>query len=574
MALSRGTLLGPYEILAPLGVGGMGEVYRGHDTKLHRDVAIKVLLPAVANDPDRLARFGREAQVLAALNHPNIAHIHGLEESGGILALVMELVEGEDLSQRIARGALPLDEALPIARQIAEALDAAHEQGIIHRDLKPANIKVRPDGVVKVLDFGLAKALDPAGGSSTDAMNSPTLTAHATRMGVILGTAAYMSPEQARGKSVDKRADIWAFGVVVFEMLTGRRAFEGEMASDVLAKLIEREPDWTALDGSVPPRLRELLRRCLKKDPKARLRDVGEARLWIDELLSGVTEETGPAVIPVAAGTVSEPVPAPRGRSALARLAPWLVTVLVAGVAAAGWLYPRLARPSQPSLEVSTEEFEKILTQEQAIVLDARPHLEYSISHIPGALNVAARPGVPMSMYVSDVAEVGRLVGGDMNRAIVLYCNGPHCSKSKRLMNELMDAGYTNVRRYQLGIPVWRAVGGVTAIEVDGLRHVLSLDRTAVVIDVREADAYRGGTLPGARHVPRSGVLGGKDIGEIRKAKDDGRLPMEDHNTRIIVVGRTAGDARFVAQAIADEAFHNVAYFPGTFEEAKAALAP
>ena len=574
MALSRGTLLGPYEILAPLGAGGMGEVYRAHDTKLHRDVAIKVLLPAVANDPDRLARFGREAQVLAALNHPNIAHIHGLEESGGVRALVMELVEGEDLSQRIARGALPLDEALPIARQIAEALDAAHEQGIIHRDLKPANIKVRPDGVVKVLDFGLAKALDPAGGSSTDAMNSPTLTAHATGMGVILGTAAYMSPEQARGKSVDKRADIWAFGVVVFEMLTGRRAFEGEMTSDVLAKLIEREPDWTALDGSVPPRLRELLRRCLKKDPKARLRDVGEARLWIDELLSGVTEETGPAVISVAAGAVSGSVPAPRARSAFARLAPWLVTVLVAGVAAAGWLYPRLARPSQPSLEVSTEEFQKILTQEQAIVLDARPHLEYSISHIPGALNVAARPGMPMSMYVSDVAEVGRLVGGDVTRAIVLYCNGPHCLKSKRLTSELMDAGYTNVRRYQLGIPVWRAFGGVTAIEVDGLRHVLSLDRTAVVIDVREADAYRGGTLPGARHVPRSGVLGGKDIGEIRKAKDDGRLPMEDHNTRIIVIGRTAGDARFVAQAIADEAFHNVAYFAGTFEEAKAALAP
>jgi len=340
-----------------------------------------------------------------------------------------------------------------------------------------------------------------------------------------------------------------------------------------LAKLIEREPDWTALDGSVPPRLRELLRRCLKKDPKARLRDVGEARLCIDELLSGVTGETGPAVIPVATGSVSGPVP-PRGRSARARLAPWLVTMLLAGVAAAGWLYPRLGRPSQPPLEVSTEEFQQILKEEQAVVLDARPHLEYSISHIPGALNVAARPGVPMSMYVSDVAEVGRLVGGDMNRAIVLYCNGPHCPKSKRLTSELMDAGYTNVRRYQLGIPVWRAFGGVTAIEVDGLRHVLSLDRTAIVIDVREADADRDGTLPGARHVPRSGVLDGKDVGEIRKAKDDGRLPMEDHNTRIIVIGRTASDARFVAQAIANEAFHNVAYFPGTFEEARAALAP
>src|SRR5687767_12760238 len=194
MALSVGTHLGPYEILSALGAGGMGEVYRARDTKLNRDVAIKVLLPAVANDPDRLARFSREAQVLASLNHPNIAHIHGLEESGGITALVMELVEGEDLSRRIARGPVPLDEALPIARQIAEALEAAHDHGIIHRDLKPANIKLRADGTVKVLDFGLAKAIDPTAGSSATAMNSPTLSIHATQAGIILGTAAYMSP--------------------------------------------------------------------------------------------------------------------------------------------------------------------------------------------------------------------------------------------------------------------------------------------------------------------------------------------------------------------------------------------
>ena len=221
--LSAGTKLGPYDIVAPLGAGGMGEVYRAHDTKLHRDVAIKVLLPAVANDPDRLARFSREAQVLASLNHPNIAHIHGLEETDGVTALVLELVEGEDLAQRIARGPIPLDEALAIAKQIADALEAAHEQGIIHRDLKPANIKVRPDGTVKVLDFGLAKAMDPAGASSANAMNSPTLSMHATQPGIVLGTAAYMSPEQARGKAVDKRADIWALGCVLFEMLTGAR---------------------------------------------------------------------------------------------------------------------------------------------------------------------------------------------------------------------------------------------------------------------------------------------------------------------------------------------------------------
>ena len=223
MSLVAGQRLGPYEILSTIGAGGMGEVYRARDTKLNRDVAIKVLLPSVANDPDRLARFSREAQVLASLNHPNIAHIHGLEESNGVTALVMELVEGEDLSQRIARGPIPLDEALPIARQIAEALEAAHDHGIIHRDLKPANIKVRPDGTVKVLDFGLAKAIDPTAGASAAAMNSPTLSIDATQAGIILGTAAYMSPEQARGKSVDKRTDIWAFGVVLFEMLTGQR---------------------------------------------------------------------------------------------------------------------------------------------------------------------------------------------------------------------------------------------------------------------------------------------------------------------------------------------------------------
>src|SRR5471032_1788096 len=203
----------------------MGQVYRATDTTLDRQVAIKILPDAFASDPERLARFEREAKTLASLNHPHIAAIHGFEKSGGLHALVMELVEGEDLSQRIARGAIPLDEALPIARQIADALEAAHEQGIIHRDLKPANIKVRPDGTVKVLDFGLAKAMDPAGPMSANAMNSPTLSLHATQTGVILGTAAYMAPEQARGKSVDRRADIWAFGIVLFEMFTGQRAF-------------------------------------------------------------------------------------------------------------------------------------------------------------------------------------------------------------------------------------------------------------------------------------------------------------------------------------------------------------
>ena len=279
-----GQHLGPYEIISALGAGGMGEVYRARDTKLNRDVAIKVLLPAVANDPDRLARFSREAQVLASLNHPNIAHIHGLEEAGGVRALVMELVEGEDLSQRIARGAIPLDEALPIARQIAEALEAAHDHGIIHRDLKPANIKVRADGTVKVLDFGLAKAIDPTAGSSVTAMNSPTLSIHATEAGIILGTAAYMSPEQAAGKAVDKRSDLWAFGVVLYEMLTGRQAFAGDTLSHVIAAVLKDEPAWHALPPETPGSVRRLLRRCLEKDRKRRLADAADARLDLEDI--------------------------------------------------------------------------------------------------------------------------------------------------------------------------------------------------------------------------------------------------------------------------------------------------
>jgi Tol biopolymer transport system component len=266
----------------------MGEVYRARDTRLKRQVAIKILPPAVAADADRLARFQREAEVLASLNHPNIAHIHGLEESGGVTALVMELVEGDDLSQRIARSAIPLDRALPIARQIAEALEAAHEQGIIHRDLKPANIKVRTDGTVKVLDFGLAKAIESAEGSgleaAVDLADSPTVTSPAmTEFGMILGTAAYMSPEQARGQALDKRTDIWAFGCVLFEMITGRTVFPGATVSDTIAAVLERSPDWTALPSATSPPVRHILARCLEKDRKRRWRDIGDVRIELDD---------------------------------------------------------------------------------------------------------------------------------------------------------------------------------------------------------------------------------------------------------------------------------------------------
>ena len=282
MTLRPGARLGPYEITASIGAGGMGEVYRASDSNLKRAVAIKVLPSSVAVDADRLARFQREAEVLASLNHPNIAAIYGVERTGDFTALVMELVEGEDLSQRIARGAIPLDEALPIAKQIAEALESAHEQGIIHRDLKPANIKVRTDGTVKVLDFGLAKAMEPASASTAEAMNSPTLTARATHMGVIIGTAAYMAPEQARGKAVDRRADIWAFGAVLYEMLTGGRAFQGEDITDVLAAVVRAEPDWTRLPRDLSPTQLMFLRRCLQKDPKQRIGDIHDVRLALE----------------------------------------------------------------------------------------------------------------------------------------------------------------------------------------------------------------------------------------------------------------------------------------------------
>jgi serine/threonine protein kinase len=283
----------------------MGEVYRGRDPKLHREVAIKVLPEAFATDPGRLARFQREAHLLASLSHPHIAAIYGLEEGQagtGPAFLVMELVEGEDLSQRIERGTIPLDEAVPIATQIAEALEAAHEQGIIHRDLKPANIKVRPDGTVKLLDFGLAKAMEPAG-SAPNVSQSPTITTPAmmTGVGMILGTAAYMSPEQAKGRAADKRSDIWAFGCVLYEMLTGRRAFPGDDVGDTLASVLKSEPDWNALPEDLPAAIRILLQRCLVKDGRKRVAGIAAALFVLDHQAGAV------APIPASAA------PPPRG---------------------------------------------------------------------------------------------------------------------------------------------------------------------------------------------------------------------------------------------------------------------
>ncbi|MCC6650970.1 MAG: serine/threonine-protein kinase [Candidatus Eisenbacteria bacterium] len=296
MSIGPGTKIGPYDIVGPLGAGGMGEVWRGRDSRLGRDVAIKVLPAALAGDPERRARFERECRLLASLSHPHIASVLGLEDAGGAPALVMELVEGLTLADRLHRdGAIELGETLALARQIAEAVEFAHERGIVHRDLKPGNIKLTSGGDVKVLDFGLAKALaiDEMSPGSSQITQSPTMSV-GTQAGVLLGTAAYMAPEQARGKAVDRRADIWAFGVVLYEMLTGRQMFTGETVSDTIARILERQPDWSALPARTPARVRELLRRCLDKDARQRLRDIGDARLELDAaialLASGVSD--------------------------------------------------------------------------------------------------------------------------------------------------------------------------------------------------------------------------------------------------------------------------------------------
>ncbi len=327
----EGQRIGLYEVSARIGTGGMGEVYRARDPRLNRLVAIKVLRPDVADDPDRLARFAREAQLLASLNHPHIAQIHGVEDAGDVHALVMELVEGPTLADRIAQGTIPIDEALAIAKQIAEALEAAHEQGIIHRDLKPANIKVREDGTVKVLDFGLAKAVGSASGAAMGTGRSPDPDVRATAAGVIIGTAAYMSPEQARGRPVDRRADLWAFGAVLYEMLTGRTAFPGKTVPDTIVAILEREPDWGALPADVPPSVRTLIRRCLAKDRRSAISDISVARFVLDD----------PGAAALATAPIMAP-PSPWRRMAMTSSA-WLIGVAMSG--AAVWVATRAPSP-------------------------------------------------------------------------------------------------------------------------------------------------------------------------------------------------------------------------------------
>ena len=382
MALEIGSRIAHYDVTALIGEGGMGQVYQATDTKLNRQVALKILPEAFATDPDRLARFQREAQVLASLNHPGIAAIYGIEEQDGTRALVLELVEGPTLADRISEGPIPLDEALPIAKQIAEALEAAHEAGVIHRDLKPANIKVREDGTVKVLDFGLAKALDP--NPQGDPSQSPTLAAAATQMGVIMGTAAYMSPEQAAGQPVDKRGDIWSLGVVLWEMLTGSRLFDGESVSHVLASVLKTEPDWPTLPMETPPAVRRLLRRCLAKDLRERLQHVGDARLEFGETPASSDEPYLPSAKMPALATWQRPVPA--------------VLTVVAIAAIVGYGVWRLSRPVTPRVA--------------RFVLTAQPSEAIRISGgttdlviSPDGRNVVYSAGTPRALYVRPVSS-------------------------------------------------------------------------------------------------------------------------------------------------------------------------
>ena len=500
--MNTGDAIGPYTILAKLGAGGMGEVYRARDSKLKREVAIKVLPEDVANDRERLARFQREAEVLASLNHPHIAHVYGFEEASGPaeaghhrgFLLVMELVEGEDLSQRISRGPIPIDEALPIAKQITEALEAAHDAGIIHRDLKPANVKVRPDGTVKVLDFGLAKAMGQGSGigdqGSGELANSPTITSPAmTVRGVILGTAAYMAPEQARGKAVDKRADIWAFGCVLFEMLTGKRAFKGDDVTDIITSVMRDTPDWNALPANTPPAVRTLLRRCIEKDPRKRAPHIAVARLVIDDAMAS----TGELAIATGAGRLQR-------RSRIFEAAAVASTVAALAVGWASSRYFTVAPPVPSSMYLSTLLIDENLnarapSQRLALSPDGR-HVVF-VGGVPeGRLKLflrsldraAAQPlagtdGAIGPFWSHDSRFVAFRSGGELKKIDI--AGGPPIT----IISEAVIAGAVNANAQQ-GMPgTWNANDVIVYSNGSVIRRVSAMGGVSEALTTLDASA-------------------------------------------------------------------------------------
>ena len=484
MALTTGARLGPYEIVAAIGAGGMGEVYRALDTRLDRDVAIKIVPELFAADHERLTRFEREAKTLASLNHPNIAQIHGIEGGDIVRALVMEFVDGEDLAQRIARGPISLDEALEIARQIADALEAAHERGVIHRDLKPANIKVRNDGTVKVLDFGLSKAMDPRV-STSDLAQSPTFTSPSTQLGVILGTAAYMAPEQAKGKIVDKRGDIWSFGVVLFEMLAGRSPFGGETVTDVLAHIVSRDPDWTLLPPQTPPQVLHLLKRCLERDPKRRLRDIGDARFELERP-------------PASAGSAVTPT----GRR-IVLLGGIAAAALLAVGMVAGWMIGRSDRqPPQPVRRFGLSRLSLVVDPWQSIAVspDGR-HLVYRGFGDDGIDRLFIRTLDRMDTRAIPGSDGGRLPFFSTDSTQLAFFSTGHLRRS-----DLVGGSSAQALVPLKGVPLggtWMDDGSI--VYVDSIVGLIRLRRGAttpeVVRSVDTGDSVTPWGLPGSRGV-------------------------------------------------------------------------
>ena len=513
-----GTHLGPYEITAPIGAGGMGEVYRAKDTKLNRDVAIKVLPESFALDADRLARFTREAQVLASLNHPNIAAIYAVETTSGVVsggvrsettpdvvstALVMELVEGEDLSAHIARGAMPLAEVLPIAKQIADALEAAHEQGIVHRDLKPANIKLRADGTVKVLDFGLAKAMDPDA-SGASAMNSPTMTARATQMGMILGTAAYMAPEQAKGKAVDKRADIWAFGVVLHEMLTGQHLFMADTIPETLAHVMTRQIDLATMPATTPRRVRDLIARCLEKDPKKRLRDIGDARIQLEEIMGGAGDESTSAAHAITPATIG---------SRWRRTLPWAIAVVA--VVVVGWTY---LKPSRGTASSSDEvmyldigslpdvEFVRLLNGGYAISPDGRTIAMIGVKGNARRLFIRSL-GRPEAKEVPDTLGVNGVTFSPDGASVAAITNGGELVRislaDQQRTSIATGADNTGVLSWSPQGIVFNSAGALWIVTPDGKDGTDGKARALTTLDASRREVLHGSSavLPGGRTV-------------------------------------------------------------------------